>query len=109
MSGDAGKGEELLRQASTSSEANPKVRQNLALVLGLQGKYDESTKVGSVDLSPDKAQQDTDLLKKMVKLDAKSSAPAALPSNAWDTQVAEIPTPPQRRMKPRGRGLPGMG
>ena len=41
MSGDAGKGEELLRQASTSSEANPKVRQNLALVLGLQGKYDE--------------------------------------------------------------------
>jgi Flp pilus assembly protein TadD len=100
MSGDAGKGEELLRQASTSSEANPKVRQNLALVLGLQGKYDESTKVGSVDLPPDKAQQNTDLLKKMVKLDAKSSAPAALPSNAWDTQVAEIPAPPQRRMKP---------
>ena len=51
MSGDASKGEELLRQASTSSEANPKVRQNLALVLGLQGKYDKSTKVGSVDLS----------------------------------------------------------
>jgi Flp pilus assembly protein TadD len=100
MSGDASKGEELLRQASTSSEANPKVRQNLALVLGLQGKYDESTKVGSVDLSPDKAQQDTDLLKKMVKLDAKSSGPAALPSNAWDTQVAEIPAPAQRRMKP---------
>lgn len=98
MSGDAGKGEELLRQASASGEANAKVRQNLALVLGLQGKYDESTKVASVDLSADNARDNTDLLKKMVKLDAKSSGPAALPSTVWDTQVAEAPAP--RRMKP---------
>jgi Flp pilus assembly protein TadD len=100
MNGDAGKGEELLRQASASSEANAKVRQNLALVLGLQGKYDESTKVGSVDLPADKAQQNTDLLKKMVKLDAKSSGPTAVPASAWDTQVAEVPAAAPKRMKP---------
>ncbi len=96
MSGDAGKGEELCAgRPRHSTKANAKVRQNLALVLGLQGKYDGSTKVSSVDLAADKAQQNTDLLKKMVKLDAKASGPAALPSHVWDTQVAEMPAAAQ--------------
>lgn len=99
MSGDAGKGEDLLRQASASGEANAKVRQNLALVLGLQGKYDEATKVGSLDLPADKAQENTELLKKMVKLDPRPSG-AVLPPGAWDTQVAEAPAPARGRMKP---------
>ncbi len=70
-------------------------------MLGLQGKYDEATKVGSVDLPADKAQENTDLLKKMVKLDAKPSGAPLLPSSVWDTHVAEAaPAPSQRRMKP---------
>lgn len=92
MSGEAERGETMLRQASASGEeVDAKVRQNLALVLGLQGKYDEATKVGSVDLAADQAQSNTDLLKKMVKLDAKPmTAPAEVaPLAAAPVQVAQ--------------------
>ncbi|HEX2841923.1 tetratricopeptide repeat protein [Hyphomicrobium sp.] len=82
MSGEADRGEQLLRQASTSGGDNMKVRQNLALVLGLQGKYEEATKLASVDLPPADAQANTALLKKMVKLDAKASPPASGPMEA---------------------------
>ena len=77
------------------------MRQNLALVLGLQGKYAEATKVGSVDLASTDAEANTALLKKMVKLDAKSTpqtAPAFAPSEppamaTWAPTVAEAPIP----------------
>ena len=43
MSGDPKKAEELLRQAASTPSGNTaKVKQNLALVLGLQGRYDEA-------------------------------------------------------------------
>lgn len=77
MSGEPERGEQLLRKASAAGSENGKVRQNLALVLGLQGKYDEATKVGSVDLPAAEAQANTALLRKMVKLDAKPAPPAA--------------------------------
>ena len=41
MMGDPKKAEEILRQAVTEDGATPKVRENLAIVLGLQGRYDE--------------------------------------------------------------------
>lgn len=96
MSGEAERGEALLRQASSSGNDNSKVRQNLALVLGLQGKYDEAVKVGSVDLPAEDAQSNTALLKKMVKLDAKAApgfaGPTEPPSAAsWAPAVAEAP------------------
>ena len=107
MSGEADRGEQLLRQASATGGENAKVRQNLALVLGLQGKYDEATRTASVDLSPSDAQANTALLKKMVKLDAKAVAPASAPARtprempaqepSWSTAVAKAqvkaPTP----------------
>ena len=96
MSGEAERGERLLRQASSSGSDNSKVRQNLALVLGLQGKYDEAVRVGSVDLPAEDAQANTALLKKMVKLDAKAApafaGPTEPPSTAsWAPAVAEAP------------------
>lgn len=100
MSGEADRGEQLLRQASATGSDNAKVRQNLALVLGLQGKYSEATKVGSVDLPSSDAQANTALLKQMVKLDPKSTpapAPAVWPeppaAATWATAVAESPKP----------------
>ncbi|MFM9940078.1 MAG: tetratricopeptide repeat protein [Hyphomicrobiaceae bacterium] len=42
MDGQAEKAEQLLRQASQTGQEDPRVRQNLALVLGLQGKHDEA-------------------------------------------------------------------
>ena len=77
------------------------MRQNLALVLGIQGKYDEATQVGSLDLPADRAQENTELLKKIVKLDPKPSGAPTLPTSAWETQVAEAPAAPApQRMKP---------
>lgn len=103
MSGEPDRGEQLLRQASTSGGENAKVRQNLALVLGLQGKYDEATRIGSVDLPAAEAAENTAILKKMVKLDPKSSAPAggmlgAAPPTGWSTAVAQAP---QRTPQPQ--------
>ncbi len=97
MSGEAERGEAMLRQASDSGQGvDAKVRQNLALVLGLQGKYEEATKVGSMDLAADQAQANTDLLKKMVKLDpkpmtaqAESVATASPAQTSWSTSVAQ--------------------
>ena len=94
MSGEPERGETLLRQASVSGGESTRVRQNLALVLGLQGKYDEAVKVGSVDLPADEAQANTALLKKMVKLDAKAApvSPTEPPAvAAWAPAVAEAP------------------
>ena len=71
MNGDATKAEEILRKIADKDGANPKSRQNLALVLGLQGKYDEAKQVGSRDLAPDQAAANTDYLKKIVRLEGK--------------------------------------
>jgi Flp pilus assembly protein TadD len=103
MSGEPERGEQLLRQAATSGNESTKVRQNLALVLGLQGKYDEATKLASVDLAPTEAQANTALLKKMVKLDGKpmtppASAPREMPAgDVWApaVAVAKAPVPPR--------------
>jgi Flp pilus assembly protein TadD len=112
MSGEAAKGEELLRRATAARDASPKVRQNLALVLGLQGKYDEAAKIASVDLPMDKAQANLDLLRRMARPSVTSAAPGAAPSKpkpgpssavpvdiaqVWETDVVEVP-PPRRKL-----------
>lgn len=88
MSGEPERGETLLRQATSAGADNAKVRQNLALVLGLQGKYDEATQMASVDLAPGEAQANTALLRKMVKLDAKPTKPQVDTPAAWNATVA---------------------
>ncbi|WP_141694001.1 tetratricopeptide repeat protein [Methyloligella halotolerans] len=45
LDGKAKESETLLRQAVASGSTDKRVRQNLALVLGLQGKYNEATQV----------------------------------------------------------------
>ncbi|MFA5949009.1 MAG: tetratricopeptide repeat protein [Hyphomicrobium sp.] len=91
MSGEPQKGETLLRRAAAGSDVNAKVRQNLAIVLGLQGKYDEATHVGSMDIPAESARENADILRKIVKLDAAKGQSPILPTGAWETQVAEAP------------------
>lgn len=76
MNGEAAKAEGLLRQASASEGASPRVRQNLALVMGLQGRYEESTQMAAKDQPMQVAAADTQLIRQIVKLDPKA-APAA--------------------------------
>jgi Flp pilus assembly protein TadD len=54
MNGDAAKAEATLRRAVELPGAAPRVRQNLALVLGVQGKFDEAKQVAGNDMPPEK-------------------------------------------------------
>ncbi|MBA2126646.1 hypothetical protein DLM45_10495 [Hyphomicrobium methylovorum] len=96
MMGDPKTAEQILRQASTTQGATPKVRENLALVLGLQGRYEESKSIASSVLQTDVASANASYLKQMVRLDAKTEMPDAK-SFAAQTSVARAETPPQPR------------
>lgn len=89
MSGEAERAEGMLRQASIANPASPKIRQNLALVLSLQGRYDEAKQIASQDLTPEKAAKNTETLRRIVKLEPKA-APVPEPPKAlaqWTTDV----------------------
>ena len=51
LEGNPKMAEDLLRRASAAPGAKPRTRQNLALVLGLQGKYDESKQIAAAETS----------------------------------------------------------
>ncbi len=94
MNGEPGKAESLLRQAATT-DSSPRIRQNLALVLGLQGKYDEAKLVAARDIPMTNAAENADFLRQVVKLDPKS-VPNSDPLPAeWsaEAKVAEAPAP----------------
>ncbi len=75
LSGDPQTAEGYLRRALAVDNSNKKVKKNLALVLGLQGRYDESKKVGSEAQGTRRAAADTEALRKLVRLPAKASQP----------------------------------
>ncbi len=53
LHGDPAQAEALLRQALAAKQsADPRIRQNLALAIGLQGRFDEAREVASKDLPP---------------------------------------------------------
>ncbi len=58
--------EETLRRASVSPGAEPRVRQNLALVVGLQGRFAEAEQIATADLSPDEAAANVAYLRQML-------------------------------------------
>ncbi|PZA09115.1 hypothetical protein DNX69_25865 [Rhodopseudomonas palustris] len=63
---DLPKAEEVLRQAYASGRADSRVRQNLALVIGLQGRFAEAESIVRADLPPDEAAANVAYLKQMV-------------------------------------------
>jgi Flp pilus assembly protein TadD len=66
LTGDLKQAEKLLRQAIASPGADSRVRQNLALVVGLEGRFDEAQKIASAELSPDQAAANIAYLKQML-------------------------------------------
>lgn len=58
--------ESTLRRAAEKPEAAPKVRQNLALVVGLQGRFQEAETIARGDLPPDEAAANVAVLKQML-------------------------------------------
>ncbi len=58
--------EVTLRRASLQSNADPKVRQNLALVIGLQGRFAKAEKIARADLPEDEAAANVSYLRQML-------------------------------------------
>lgn len=58
--------EATLRRAAAQPNAGPKVRQNLALVVGLQGRFDEAEKIASADLPENEAAANVAYLRQML-------------------------------------------
>jgi Flp pilus assembly protein TadD len=103
MNGDPKRAETLLRQAAAGDRNSLKIRQNLALVLGLQGKYEEAKLLASRDLPAESAAENTDYLRRLVKLEpqkppaseveqkviAEAKRPAKAPPAETDNEADE--------------------
>ncbi|WP_027579213.1 tetratricopeptide repeat protein [Bradyrhizobium sp. Ai1a-2] len=67
LSRDLAKAEENLRRAYASSRADSRVRQNLALVVGLQGRFEEAESIVKADLPAGEAAANVAYLRDMLK------------------------------------------
>ena len=66
LEGDLKTAETYMRSASEQPGADSRVRQNLALVVGLQGRFDEAEQIASQELSPEQAQANVAYLRAML-------------------------------------------
>jgi hypothetical protein len=100
---------------------DPKIRQNLALVLAVQGKHAEARAIAGQDLSPEHADANIAFLRKLVKADAApqpapavataTAAPTAAPA-AFITDPGVVVTPapaakPAGKTKPKAKAADG--
>jgi Flp pilus assembly protein TadD len=76
LSKDLPKAEATLRRAYASERADTRVRQNLALVIGLQGRFSEAETIIKADLPPDEAAANVAYLKQMLSRDGAASQSA---------------------------------
>jgi Flp pilus assembly protein TadD len=66
LDGKADKSEELLRKAVAGGQGDKRVRQNLAMVLGLQGKFEEARQVAAVDMTEQEAKSSMAYMRNML-------------------------------------------
>ena len=66
LSKDLPKAEDALRRAYASGRADARVRQNLGLVVGLQGRFAEAESIVKADLPPAEAEANVAYLKEML-------------------------------------------
>jgi Flp pilus assembly protein TadD len=81
LSKDLANAEVTLKRAANLPNSEPRVRQNLALVLGLQGKYQEAERAAAADLPPEEAQANIAYMREMMK-----------ERDPWKTLAATKPT-----------------
>jgi Flp pilus assembly protein TadD len=77
--GDAAQAETLLRTAAAKPGATVVIRQNLALVLGLQGRLDEAEKIARQDLPPEAVANNIAYLR------AAAGPAGPGPGRSWDS------------------------
>lgn len=78
LEGDLPGAETYMRQAVQAPGADSRVRQNLALVVGLQGRFKEAEEIATRELSPDQARANVTYLRSMLAQ-----------QNAWNDLRAE--------------------
>jgi Flp pilus assembly protein TadD len=66
LEGDLKTAESYMRTAAAQPGADSRVRQNLALVVGLQGRFDEAEKIAGQELSPAQAEANVAYLRSML-------------------------------------------
>ncbi len=66
LANDLPKAETYLSRAAKLPGADGRVRQNLALVMGLQGRFDEAERTASADLGPEEAKANVAYLRQML-------------------------------------------
>ena len=66
LSKDLKRAEATLRRASAKAPSDKRVRQNLALVVGLQGRFQEAETIAKADLPPDQAAENVATLRRMM-------------------------------------------
>ena len=94
LSGNLIAAEEKLRLAAAQPDADVRVTENLALILGLQGKYDEMAEISSRHAPQGVVEQNAKLLQDMIQ-----------PVRSWEALEAEAPAakrsaPPVKKAKP---------
>jgi Flp pilus assembly protein TadD len=79
---DLDNAEITLRRAVAQQNADPKVRQNLALVVGLRGRFEEAKKIASADLPENEAAANVAYLRQMLaqQRDTKKIGRARMPT-----------------------------
>src|SRR5262252_335046 len=82
LSKDLVRAEATLRRAAAQSQVDPRVRQNLALVVGLQGRFPEAEGIARADLPSDEAAANVAYLRQMMAQQNgwKQTGDAAKPS-----------------------------
>jgi Flp pilus assembly protein TadD len=94
LSKDLPQAEAALRQAYANPKASSKVRQNLGLVVGLQGRFAEAEQIVKSDLPPDEAAANVAYLKEMLKNKNKdNSRPGRSKGGISSVPVAELSRP----------------
>jgi len=69
LSKDLPKAEDALRRAYSGNSSDARIRQNLALVIGLQGRFTEAETIIKADLPPEEAAANVAYLKQMLSRD----------------------------------------
>jgi len=90
--------EETLRRAMGRDGADRRVRQNLALVVGLQGRFDEAEKIARADLPAEEAATNVAYLRQMLA-QPNSWKKLARPTDARSPTVAPLTTHSAQKKK----------
>jgi Flp pilus assembly protein TadD len=87
LSKDLRNAETTLRRAAAHPPVDPRVRQNLALVVGLQGRFTEAETIARADLPPEQAAANVAYLRQMLA-QRKAARPPIRPGGTGDQDAA---------------------